>query len=139
VRQVWGAKPDKRGIALAQMLDESRPWRPVSSLAISIVTARSECAGVAYERFPALRGDAMPSDLARYFPVDVALSPGEIGRYASHLAILQRVARGDLASPPCASAEAFEVLASRAGWRWVRSTLPFESHQSDCGLQWPAG
>jgi hypothetical protein len=75
VRQVWGAKPDKRGIALAQMLDESRPWRPVSSLAISIVTARSECAGVAYERFPALRGDALPSDLARYFPVDNRLRP----------------------------------------------------------------
>jgi GR25 family glycosyltransferase involved in LPS biosynthesis len=52
-----------------------------------------ECAGVAYERFPALRGDALPSDLARYFPVDVALSPGEIGCYARHLAILQRVAR----------------------------------------------
>lgn len=58
-----------------------------------------ERAGVAYERFSALRGDELPPDLARYFPVEVNLSPGEIGCYASHLAILQRVARGELSSP----------------------------------------
>ena len=56
-------------------------------------------AGVPCARFSALRGDALPPDLARYFPVDAKLSPGEIGCYASHLAILQRIARGELASP----------------------------------------
>lgn len=58
-----------------------------------------ERAGVAYERFSALRGDELPPDLARYFPVEVNLSPGEIGCYASHLAIMQRVADGALPSP----------------------------------------
>lgn len=58
-----------------------------------------ERARVSYERFSALRSDALPADLARYFPVDAHLSPGEIGCYASHLAILQRMARGELASP----------------------------------------
>lgn len=58
-----------------------------------------ERAGLRYERFSALRGDGLPADLARYFPVDAHLSPGEIGCYASHLAILQRIARGELASP----------------------------------------
>lgn len=50
--------------------------------------------GLPFERFPALRGDALPADLARYFPFGARLSPGEIGCYASHLAILQRVAAG---------------------------------------------
>jgi glycosyl transferase family 25 len=58
-----------------------------------------ERAGVVYERFSALRGDQLPTDLARYFPVGVTLSAGEIGCYASHLAIMQRVARGEVASP----------------------------------------
>jgi glycosyl transferase, family 25 len=50
--------------------------------------------GLPFERFPALRGDALPTDLARYFPFGAQLSPGEIGCYASHLAIMQRVAVG---------------------------------------------
>lgn len=54
---------------------------------------------LAYERFPALRGDNVPSELARYFPFGVDLSPGEIGCYASHLAIMQRVARGEWSGP----------------------------------------
>lgn len=54
---------------------------------------------LAYERFPALRGDQLPCNIARYFPVDVTLSPGEIGCYASHLAIMQRLASGELPSP----------------------------------------
>lgn len=58
-----------------------------------------EPACISYERFGALRGDRLPPELERYFPVDANLSPGEIGCYASHLAILQRVASGELASP----------------------------------------
>lgn len=56
-------------------------------------------AGVSYERFSALRGDALPADVARYFPVGVDLSPGEIGCYASHLMIMQQIVRGERASP----------------------------------------
>lgn len=58
-----------------------------------------ERANLKYERFPALCGDHLPSDIARYFPVDARLSPGEIGCYASHLGIMQRVACGELPSP----------------------------------------
>lgn len=56
-------------------------------------------ANVAYERFAALRGDELPADLARYFPFGAPLSPGEIGCYASHLAIMQRMLRGKLPAP----------------------------------------
>jgi glycosyl transferase, family 25 len=55
--------------------------------------------GLEYERFAALQGDRLPSDLARYFPFGTPLSPGEIGCYASHLAVMQTVARGDMPAP----------------------------------------
>jgi glycosyl transferase family 25 len=55
--------------------------------------------GVQYQRFRALQGDRLTSDLARYFPFGTPLSPGEIGCYASHLAIMQAVARGDMPTP----------------------------------------
>ena len=58
-----------------------------------------ERANLKYERFPALRGDQLPCGLARYFPLDASLSPGEIGCYASHLAIMQRVGCSEPASP----------------------------------------
>ncbi|MEQ1489689.1 MAG: glycosyltransferase family 25 protein [Terricaulis sp.] len=58
-----------------------------------------ERADVRYDRFSALRGDALPADIARYFPVGVDLSPGEIGCYGSHLAILQQIVRGERAAP----------------------------------------
>lgn len=55
--------------------------------------------GLRYERFAALRGDALLADLARYFPAGARLSSGEIGCYASHLAIMQRIVRGEIAQP----------------------------------------
>lgn len=55
--------------------------------------------GLAYERFAALRGDALPADLRGYFAADAPLSNGEIGCYASHLAIMRRVADGDWTGP----------------------------------------
>lgn len=58
-----------------------------------------ERAGAKYERFSALHGDTLPAELARYFPVGIGLSPGEIGCYASHLAIMRRVACGQLPAP----------------------------------------
>lgn len=50
-----------------------------------------------YERFPAVRGTAMPDWLKPYFLDDAGniasqLTAGEIGCYASHLAIMKRVA-----------------------------------------------
>ena len=47
--------------------------------------------GLAYERFPALRGDALPLALLEYFPPRTPLTVGEIGCYASHLAIMRRM------------------------------------------------
>ena len=95
-----------------------------------------ERAGVAYERFSALRCDDLPTDLARYFPVGVTLSAGEIGCYASHLAIMQRVARGDIAAPvlvleddvglPADLAAGLEALIAvlPAQWDIVRLSYP---------------
>lgn len=52
------------------------------------------------ERFAALRGDGLPADLAAYFDAESSpLSAGERGCYASHLALCQRIARGDITSP----------------------------------------
>lgn len=58
-----------------------------------------DSAGLLYERFSALRGEALPTDIARYFPVGVDLSPGEIGCYASHLAIMKQIVRGERSAP----------------------------------------
>ncbi|MEZ5972288.1 MAG: glycosyltransferase family 25 protein [Hyphomonadaceae bacterium] len=55
--------------------------------------------GLPFLRFSALRGDALPAGLARYFPVGIELTLGEIGCYASHLALMQRVIDGELPSP----------------------------------------
>ena len=58
--------------------------------------------GLAFERFPALRGDCLPPEIKPYFAEEGArrvLSVGEIGCYASHLAVCQRIASGEIASP----------------------------------------
>lgn len=60
-------------------------------------------AGLAHERFPAVRGDDLPADLLPYFAHGAAsrgiLSAGEIGCYASHLAVCRRIAAGEIAAP----------------------------------------
>jgi glycosyl transferase, family 25 len=61
--------------------------------------AQLDAAGLEFERFPALRGDALPDCLQRLFAKDAELSLGEIGCYASHLAILRKVADGEIAAP----------------------------------------
>jgi glycosyl transferase, family 25 len=63
---------------------------------------RAECAraGLSFERFSALRGDALPENLRGFFDaIGSPLSNGEIGCYASHLALHQRIANGEIASP----------------------------------------
>jgi glycosyl transferase family 25 len=55
--------------------------------------------GLTFERFAALQGEALPARLRGYFSGCTSLSPGEIGCYASHLAIWRRIAEGDIAAP----------------------------------------
>lgn len=58
--------------------------------------------GLAFERFAAVRGDKLPAEIRPYFAEDSSsriLSAGEIGCYASHLAVCQRIASGEIASP----------------------------------------
>lgn len=91
---------------------------------------------IEFERFAALRGDAVPEALRAYFPRGTPLTVGEIGCYASHLAIMQRVADGALPSPmlvleddvalPHDIARTIERLlaALPAGWDIVRLSYP---------------
>lgn len=58
-----------------------------------------ERAGLPFERFPAIHGEHVPPELAPYFPQAAPhpiLSRGEIGCYASHLAVCRRIASGEL-------------------------------------------
>jgi|CXWL01.1.fsa_nt_gi glycosyl transferase family 25 len=55
--------------------------------------------GLRFERFPALSGADLPSDLRAYFADDASLSPGEVGCYASHLRLCQLMVAGTLSSP----------------------------------------
>ncbi|MBL8545258.1 MAG: glycosyltransferase family 25 protein [Hyphomonadaceae bacterium] len=59
--------------------------------------------GVTFERFAAILGAAMPSDLRGYFAPEEDgtgfLSNGELGCYASHLAVYEAIADGRIASP----------------------------------------
>jgi GR25 family glycosyltransferase involved in LPS biosynthesis len=58
-------------------------------------------AGLHLERFEAIRGDAIPPDISALFDRKITrlLSPGELGCYASHLAICKRIASGEIPSP----------------------------------------
>ena len=59
-------------------------------------------AGIGFERFAAVRGEDLPAELQPYFaerrshPI---LSAGEIGCYASHLAVCRHIAEGGIAAP----------------------------------------
>ena len=61
--------------------------------------AQLKAHGIAYERFAACRGGALPETLRRHFDLPAGepqvLTAGEIGCYASHLAIQEIVAAGD--------------------------------------------
>ena len=60
-------------------------------------------AGLAFERFGAVHGDDLPAEIRPYFADGASalpiLSAGEIGCYASHLAVCRRIAAGEIASP----------------------------------------
>jgi glycosyl transferase family 25 len=58
-----------------------------------------DAAKLPFDRFPALRGDELPESLQRFFAEDADLSVGEVGCYASHLAILEKMASGEITSP----------------------------------------
>ncbi|MBX9747780.1 MAG: glycosyltransferase family 25 protein [Hyphomonadaceae bacterium] len=56
--------------------------------------------GMLFSRFAAIDGAAMPKDLQLYFASPSAfLSPGEIGCYASHLILCDRIVRGEIEAP----------------------------------------
>lgn len=104
--------------------------------------AQLESLGLPYERFSALQGDRLPTELARYFPYGAPLSPGEIGCYASHLAIMQRIARGDQASPtlvleddvglPADLAAALGALAAALPAQWDIVRLSYHTKFVSC-------
>jgi glycosyl transferase, family 25 len=94
--------------------------------------------GLSFERFPAVNGTALPDAVRPYF-CDAAgrvvspLKPGEIGCYASHLALWQRIAAGvhgdgpvlvcedDLVLPDDLAPLLDEILArAPAGWDVIR-------------------
>lgn len=58
--------------------------------------AQLKAHGIAYERFAACRGGALPETLRRHFELPASktqvLTVGEIGCYASHLSVMQRIA-----------------------------------------------
>jgi glycosyl transferase family 25 len=60
-----------------------------------------ERCGIKYSRFSAIDGAQLPADYARYFPdsAQSVLSRGEVGCYASHLAVCGMIARREVASP----------------------------------------
>lgn len=61
-----------------------------------------EHAGLAFERFAAVRGADVPAPLRSYFPEIPSprlLSEGEVGCYASHLAVCRRIADGEMTAP----------------------------------------
>lgn len=53
--------------------------------------------GIAFERFPAIAGRNLPGELAEQFARAEPLSDGEVGCYASHLAVARRVVDEKLA------------------------------------------
>lgn len=67
---------------------------------LALMQAGFARAGLAFERFPAVLGANVPEAVRSYF-CDASgtfaspLRAGEIGRYASHLMLWQRIARGD--------------------------------------------
>lgn len=62
------------------------------------ISAQLDALGLRYERFAAIDGAAVPLELRGYLDGD-ALTRGEAGCYASHLAICARVVSGALPSP----------------------------------------
>ncbi len=58
------------------------------------ITKEFARARLRFNRFPAIEGHSIPQDLQPYFQ-GCALLPGEIGCYASHLALWHRIASGE--------------------------------------------
>ena len=86
-----------------------------------------------FERFAAVNGPAPPEEVKHYFSDPSAfLSPGEIGCYASHLILCDRIARGLLLAPVLVLEDDVELSANLpfllrrlvaelpAGWDIVR-------------------
>lgn len=99
------------------------------------VSAELARAGLAFERFSAIDGDMLPGWLRHYLGgAEAALSRGETGCYASHLAVCRDVAEqgapalvleDDVALPAAFGALLTRLLAALpAGWDIVRLSYP---------------
>lgn len=93
--------------------------------------------GMPFRRFSAINGSALPAKLAPYFDGHCnALSAGEVGCYASHLAICQDIVAGRIQTPALILEDDVEVslalpqtlqrllCALPAGWDIVRLSYP---------------
>ena len=96
------------------------------------VRAEFDREGLAFERFPAVDGTNLPAALAPYFHGS-PLRPGEVGCYASHLLLWQRIAGGgaalvcedDISLPAGFAALLRSVLdAAPDGWDVIRMSSP---------------
>ena len=107
---------------------------------LTYMKAQLDNAGLPFARFPAVIGAALPAELRAYFPPEEDgtgfLSKGEIGCYASHLAVYRAIADGRIAAPALVleddveapnnlSAMLARVIAlAPPGWDFVRLTSP---------------
>ncbi len=105
---------------------------------LAYIGAQLNRLGLPFERFPAIIGAAVPRDLREYFASGEGgfLSPGEIGCYASHLAVYEAIESGRIASPalvleddvalPDNLPELLEAVikALPADWDFVRLSSP---------------
>lgn len=102
--------------------------------------------GLSHERFSALRGDFLPTDMARYFPFGTRLSPGEIGCYASHLSVMRSIARGEMASPalvleddvglPADLSDVLDALAHALPAQWDIVRLSYQTKSVSRPVAW---
>jgi glycosyl transferase family 25 len=72
--------------------------------------------GLKYKRFAAIDGAHLPVEFASYFSANQGvLSRGEIGCYASHLAVCAMIARGELEAPALVLEDDVALTESFAG------------------------
>lgn len=105
---------------------------------LSFMTAQLNRLGLPFTRFPGIVGADLPSDLHDYFTSGEGgfLSVGEVGCYASHLAVYEAIENGSIAAPvlvledDVALPDDLPALlrdlchALPAGWDFVRLSSP---------------
>lgn len=76
--------------------------------------------GLAFTRFPGILGAALPENVRRFFPREEDgtgfLSKGEIGCYASQLAVYEEIAAGRIAAPALVMEDDVEIPSDLSGF-----------------------